>query len=177
MAETRWLDETEERAWRGFLRMSWLLDAAIGRDLARDSGLSHADYAVLVPLSEAPGQRLRMNDLARGILWSKSRLSHQIGRMEARGLVTREGCAGDARGTFAVLTPDGLRAIQDAAPGHVESIRRHLISRLAREQVEALAGITGTVVEHLHAEAMRDPECQAHAEAISDAECQAEPCD
>jgi DNA-binding MarR family transcriptional regulator len=149
MATPRWLDETESRAWRGHLRMSWLLNAAIERDLLRQAGLSHADYYVLASLSEVEGGRLRMSELADGILWSKSRLSHQVARMEARDLVRREGCAGDARGTFCVLTPAGRRAIEEAAPDHVESVRRHLLDVLTPEQVEALAGITTTVVERL----------------------------
>ena len=151
MEATRWLTDEEMRAWRGHLRMSWLLDAAIARDLARDSGLSHPDYYVLVSLSETPEQRMRMSDLAAGILWSKSRLSHQIRRMEARGLVRREDCSSDGRGTFAVLTPMGLEAIQAAAPHHVESIRRHLLDPLTPEQVTALAGIAGVVTDRLAA--------------------------
>jgi DNA-binding MarR family transcriptional regulator len=149
MATPRWLDETEARAWRGHLRMTWLLNAAIERDLLRQAGLSHPDYYVLVSLSEAEGCRLRMSELAAGIEWSKSRLSHQVARMEARGLVRREDCPGDARGTFAVLTPAGRRAIEEAAPDHVESIRRHLLDVLTAAQVEALAAISHTVIEHL----------------------------
>lgn len=151
MDAPRWLDETESRAWRAQIRMSWLLDAAIARDLQRDSGLSHPDYYVLVQLSETPDHRMRMSDLAAGILWSKSRLSHQIRRMEARGLVRREECADDGRVTYACLTRKGLRTIQEAAPGHVESIRRNLLDHLSAEQVAALAGMAETVVEHLAA--------------------------
>src|SRR5215472_7640800 len=84
--QTRWLDQGEMRAWRGHLRMSWLVAAAIERDLRR-AGLSHPDYYVLVRLSEAPEHRMRMTDLAAGIQWSKSRVSHQVDRMERRGLV------------------------------------------------------------------------------------------
>jgi DNA-binding MarR family transcriptional regulator len=149
MQEPHWLDDTEAKAWRGHLRMSWLLDAAIARDLARETGLSYPDYHVLAWLSEAPGRRMRMTDLAAGMRWSKSRLSHQIARMEARGLVSRAGCPSDARGTFAILTPKGFAAIEQAAPGHVASIRRHLLDVLTREQVESLAGITETVVDRL----------------------------
>ena len=87
--EPRWLDPVEMRAWRGHLRMSWLLAAAIERDLRR-LGLSHPDYYVLVRLSESPDHRMRMTELAEGIQWSKSRLSHHIDRMERRGLVRRE---------------------------------------------------------------------------------------
>jgi hypothetical protein len=82
------------------------------------------------------------------MLWSRSRLSHQLDRMEARGLVSREGCPTDGRGTFATLTPAGLTAIRDAAPAHVGSIRRNLLDLLSREQVDALAGITDAVVTH-----------------------------
>ena len=151
MAAPRWLDDRESRAWRGYLRLTWLLDAAIARDLQRDSGLSHADYYVLVQLSEAPGRRMRMSDLASGILWSRSRVSHQTRRMEARGLVRREECASDARGTFACLTRAGLRAIQEAAPSHVESIRRNLLDHLTPQQVDALGDISATVVDWLAA--------------------------
>lgn len=149
MNEPRWLSETEQRAWRGHMRMGWLLAAAIDRDLAVERGLSGADYMVLVALSEAEGGRVRMSELAAAILWSKSRLSHQIARMEARGLVTRQNCPSDARGTFAVLTAPGREAIEAAAPGHVESIRRHFIDSLSAEEIATLAGITERVVDRL----------------------------
>lgn len=165
MSEPRWLDQIEDRAWRGLLRMSWLLDAAIARDLARDARLSHADYYVLAQLSADPEGRIRMSDLAEGIQWSKSRLSHQISRMAARGLVCREGCPGDGRGTFAVLTPAGLRAIEDAAPGHVESIRRNLLDNLSDEQIEALATISERIVEHLTRGVAGLPACAVAAGA------------
>ena len=144
-AKPRWLDETEMRAWLGVLRMGWLIDAAIGRDLTED-GLSFPDYHVLAGLSEAPGQQMRITDMAARISWSKSRLSHQLSRMEARGLVRRSTCTTDARGALAVLTPAGLKAIQSAAPRHVESIRRHLLGRLSPAQIEALADITEAVL-------------------------------
>ena len=146
--EPRWLDPVEMRAWRGHLRMSWLVAAAIERDLRR-AGLSHPDYYVLVQLSEAADHRMRMTDLAEGIQWSKSRLSHHIDRMEQRGLVRREDCPSDARGAFACLTPSGLRAIQQAAPGHVASIRRHFLAGLAPEQLETLGDVADTVIARL----------------------------
>lgn len=143
--EPRWLDPVEMRAWRGHLRMSWLLAAAIERDLRR-LGLSHPDYYVLVRLSESPDHRMRMTELAEGIQWSKSRLSHHIDRMERRGLVRREDCASDARGAFACLTGDGLLAIQAAAPDHVESIRRYFLDGLTYEQVQSLGEVTDAVI-------------------------------
>ena len=128
--------------------MSWLLAAAIERDLRR-LGLSHPDYYVLVQLSESPDQRMRMTDLAEGIQWSKSRLSHHIDRMETRGLVRREDCPSDARGAFACLTPAGLSAIESAAPHHVESIRRHFVDALSQEDLRHLGDINDVLVAHL----------------------------
>ena len=147
---TRWLTAEEEAAWRGWLRLGWLVDAAIGRDLAADS-LSLADYYVLVQLSEAPGRRMRMSDLAAGIAWSKSRVSHQVARMESRGLVRRSDCPGDARGTFAELRPSGLAAIRAAAPRHVASIRRHFIDHLDREQLRVMRDVAERVLPELEA--------------------------
>jgi DNA-binding MarR family transcriptional regulator len=150
--EPRWLDDAEARAWRGYMRMRTLLHAQIVRDLAREAGLSGPDYDVLSNVSEAEGRRARLGDLAARMAWSRSRLSHHITRMEQRGLVTREDCADDGRGAFVVLTDAGLRAIQAAAPGHVASVRRHFIDLLSREQLDALADISQTVVRRLRDE-------------------------
>jgi DNA-binding MarR family transcriptional regulator len=148
-AGPRWLDDAEARAWRGYLRMRTLLHAQIVRDLAREAGLSGPDYDVLTNVSEAEGRRSRLGDLAARMAWSRSRLSHHITRMEQRGLVTREDCAADGRGAFVVLTDAGWRAVQAAAPGHVASVRRHFIDLLSREQLDALAEISQTVVRRL----------------------------
>src|SRR5262245_41966420 len=149
MAKPRWLDDDEMRAWRGYRRMRTLLDLELSRDLMRDSGLSEPDYDVLSNLSEAPGQRIRLSELAAWMLWSKSRLSHHITRMQQRGLVDREECPGDARGSMLTLTPAGLRAVRDAAPRHVASVRRHIIDLLTRDELAALDAMTHRVVEHL----------------------------
>lgn len=141
-----WLDEAEARAWRGYLRMNQVLRAQLERELNRDAGLSLADYAVLVNLSEADGHRLRMSELAARMQWSKSRLSHQVGRMQQRGLLERTGCPTDARGSLAVLTATGLATIEQAAPTHLAGVRRHLFDRLTPEQVRALAEISAAVV-------------------------------
>lgn len=149
MADTRWLDPDESRAWRGWLVASQLLHAQIGRDLQSDSGLSEADYRVLVDLTEAPEHRIRMSELALRLDWSKSRLSHHIARMEARGLVRREDCPSDARGSLAILTPCGRDELERAAPAHVASVRRHFIDLLDREQLGQLVGIAETIADHL----------------------------
>lgn len=149
MTEPRWLDESEARTWRAYRRMRALLDLQLGRDLAHDSGFSDADYDVLSNLSEAKGRRMRLSELAALMLWSKSRLSHHVTRMEQRGLVTRRDCESDARGADVVLTDAGWAAIVSAAPGHVESVREHFINLLSDEQIKVLGDISETVVEHL----------------------------
>jgi len=148
--------------------MTWLLAAAVARDLARDSDLSAADYQVLVQLSESENHEMRISELATSMMWSKSRLSHQLSRMKERRLVCRRGCASDARASYAMLTPEGLEAITKAAPAHVESVRRHFIDRLDRGQVEAMATISSTLVDHLNA-TVDAAEC-AEAEAAN-ADC------
>ena len=147
--EPRWLEDAEDRAWRGYMRMRTLLHARILRDLAREAGLSGPDYDVLSHVSESLGRRSRLGELAERMAWSRSRLSHHLTRMERRGLVTREDCPSDGRGAFVVLTDAGFRVIQAAAPGHVASVRRHFIDLLSRDQLDALTSITDTVVGHL----------------------------
>ena len=117
--------------------MSKLLTRQLDRDL-HPFGLSINDYEILVVLSEAPGHRLRMTDLADATAQSRSRLSHQITRMEGSGLVRRDSCPGDKRGLFAVLTNTGLATIEQVAPHHVDSVRRHFISLLDDSQLSAL---------------------------------------
>jgi DNA-binding MarR family transcriptional regulator len=149
MEETRWLDPLEARAWRGWLAACDLVRAQLGRELWQDSRLSDPDYVVLVYLSETPEHQLRMNDLAAALRWSKSRLSHQVARMETRGLVTRAECPSDARGSFAVLTERGMEEIERAAPRHVDGVRRNFIDLLSPEQLTALTEITDVVIDHL----------------------------
>ena len=149
MDEPRWLDDAEFRAWIGYRRMRLLLDAQVTRDLLHDSGLSAPDYDVLTALTSTTDHRRRLTKLAERMLWSKSRLSRHISRMEQRGLVTREECESDARGAVVVLTEGGLRAIEAAAPDHVESVRRHFIDLLTREQIEMLGTVAETVLAHL----------------------------
>src|SRR5262245_25884599 len=107
---TRWLTPDEQRAWRGYRRMRALLDPRLARDLMRDSGLSEADYDVLSTLGETDRHRMRLSELAAHMLWSKSRLSHHIARMEQRGLVAREPCDDDGRGSIVALTAHGRNA-------------------------------------------------------------------
>lgn len=144
-----WLDEREHRAWRLFLAMKTRLDARLAYDLRQDSGLSSADFAVLVGVSEAADRRIRAHVLGAHLAWEKSRLSKQISRMEARGLVVRESCPNDARGSFVVLTPLGLEAIERAAALHVARVRAAFFDALADEQIDQLTTIAEAVIDRL----------------------------
>ena len=150
---SRWLTEEEQRAWRGLLRMTSQLNARANRLLQEEYGISLADYEVLVALSEAPEGRLRVFEVADALAWEQSRVSHQLARMQRRGLITREGCATDARGAFAVLTTVGRATIERAAPAHVEQVRQLVFDELSHEQVSALTEITTRVLERLAATA------------------------
>lgn len=145
----RWLSKDEHRAWRGLLQMTAHLDVQVNRRLQESSGLSKADYDVLVVLSESPEGRLRVYEVAQELGWEQSRLSHHLSRMQKRGLVEREECLSDRRGAFVVLTGAGRTAIEKAAPDHVATVRRLVFDGLSREQVGALADISETVLERL----------------------------
>ncbi len=147
--QPRWLDKDQDRAWRTWLLMSELLRSQLAHDLQSETGLSDADFAILVHLSEAEESRMRMTDLAAALRWSKSRLSHQFTRMESRGLVRRADCPSDARSTFAELTPCGRATIEGAAPVHVESVRRHFIDRLEPSQLAAVSDVAAVIADHL----------------------------
>src|ERR1700727_1309222 len=131
--EPRWLTDDEQRAWRATVNLSQLLMRQLDRDLSAH-GLNGHDYEILVELSEAPDSRMRMTELADATSQSRSRLSHQISRMETRALVRRDNCEGDKRGTFAVLTDAGIDALKRVAPYHVENVRRHFIDQLSPGQ-------------------------------------------
>jgi len=143
-----WLSDEEQQAWRATVHLSQLLMRQLDRDL-NTHGLSGHDYEILVELSEAPDKRLRMTDLADATSQSRSRLSHQISRMEARGLVRRDECEGDKRGTFAVLTSQGMATIERVAPDHVEHVRRHFIDRLTPRQLDEVRDAFQPIVDYL----------------------------
>ena len=151
----RWLTDDEQRAWRAYIQLAQLLMRQLDRDL-HPFGLSMHDYEILVELSEAPRNRLRMTELADRTAQSRSRLSHQVSRMESRGLVVREGCEGDKRGTFAVLTERGAEIIGQVAPHHVASVRRHFIDQFAADGLGALTEACEPVLDRLRKTRERD---------------------
>ena len=153
----RWLSDREQRAWRSFMSMQARLRGNLARQLQRDSGLSDADYEILVNLSEAPGQRLRAYQLGESTNWEKSRLSHHLTRMERRGLVRRERCAEDPRYADVILTPDGRTAIEEAAPRHVANVREWFVDVLTPEQLDLFAAACDAVMAKLESDCAAQP--------------------
>jgi DNA-binding MarR family transcriptional regulator len=149
MPKTRWLAPEQEAAWRHYRRMRTLLDLQIARDLKADSALSEADYDVLSTLGDAPGGTWRAREFAERLLWSTSRLAHQIGRMEQRGLVIRRGTDEDGRGALVELTAHGRSVLRAAAPAHVASVRRNVVDVLSASDLRALDRIATKIVDHL----------------------------
>ncbi len=149
MSNVKWLDEREQRAWRSFVAMQEGLGEFLDRQLRSRCGLSTADYRVLAHLSEAAEGRLRSFDLARLLRWEKSRLSQHLGRMQTRGLVSRERCRDDRRGAVVAITPRGRALIEAAAPQHVADVRAVVIDHLSAAELATLAAVSDKVRERL----------------------------
>lgn len=149
MTTNRWLSDDEQAVWRSFLKVHTELDARLSRNLQTTGDLSLPEFAVLVHLSEAPEARLRVQALADALQWEKSRLSHQLTRMERRGLIARESCPQDRRGSFAVLTDQGRDVLVRVAPSHVEQVRRTVFDALTPSQVRALGSACAAVLQGL----------------------------
>lgn len=154
MAEPRWLDETELRAWRGLQLMQMQVEGELARRLAADSELSYPDYVVLAALTDQAEPRMRQFELGEWLGWEKSRLSHHISRMVKRDLVAKERCPSDRRGSFVVITPEGQAAIEQAAPGHVEAVRELFLDHVTPDQLAALGDLTESVLA-----TMKPPPC------------------
>ena len=149
VAKPRWLDERQQHVWQTYLHVNQQLYAVLEQELVRDSGLSAADYMVLHPLSQAPDGLLRARELGAEIGWDRSRLSHHISRMEKRGLVTREECLEDGRGLMVRLSKAGRKAIERAAPQHVENVQRFIFDLLSKEELETLTRVFDRVLENV----------------------------
>jgi len=139
--DTPWLDEQESRIWRSFLEATGRINSQLNDSLKASTGLTMDDYEVLVHLSEAEPHRVRMTELSHRLLHSQSRLTQRVDRLAKRGLVRREKCPEDGRGTFAVLTDEGLEVITDAAPDHVRDVRAGLIDLIKPKERAVLADI------------------------------------
>ncbi|WP_461153011.1 MarR family winged helix-turn-helix transcriptional regulator [Saccharopolyspora tripterygii] len=136
-------------AWRSYIVGSALLEHRLNRELQVTHGLSIADYEILVSLSEVPDMQMRMSELAAGIAHSKSRMSHQIRRLEREGLVRRQECPEDGRGVLAVLTDKGMAKLREAAPSHVQGVREHMIDLLEPDEQKTLGAIFTRLTGHL----------------------------
>jgi len=145
---TDWLSDDEQRAWRRVVSGSRRLLAQLDGEL-KCHGLNHDDYGVLVALADAPDDRLRMGDLADAVAESRSRLSHHIARMERQGLVARQSCPEDRRGSWAVLTPAGRGLLESTAPSHVAGVRRWLVDLLEPDELALLGDVFARVDDHL----------------------------
>ncbi|HWG26595.1 MarR family winged helix-turn-helix transcriptional regulator [Actinospica sp.] len=146
---TDWLTDDEQRAWRGLLHMTAQLNARLARQLQDEHEISIADYDILVRLYEAPEHGLRARDLEASLLWEQSRLSHQLSRMQRRGLVERGDCPSDRRGATFAITDVGRAAIEHAAPGHVAAVRRLFFDHLTPDDVARLDELTGRIISRL----------------------------
>jgi DNA-binding MarR family transcriptional regulator len=152
-SSVRWLTAQEERVWRRWLTLNARLSATLHKELHDDAGLSMPDYEVLVHLTDSQQGRIRVTDLARLLQWERSRVSHHVTRMERRRLVQRVECAEDGRGAFIVITPQGRAAIERAAPGHVNTVRRLVFDALTPQDVGAFATIIDKAMAQLDNEA------------------------
>jgi DNA-binding MarR family transcriptional regulator len=146
--EPKWLSPHEDRAWRAFMHAHHQLVAHLNRGLQK-SGLSGADYEVLAVLSALDGDRMPARELCTTLGWEKSRLSHQVRRMQKDGLISRESNPEDARSNMVCLLPAGRAAIEKAAPGHVEDVRRNFIDLFTRAELETLAALNERVLRNL----------------------------
>jgi DNA-binding MarR family transcriptional regulator len=142
----RWFDDEESQAWRVLARTMNRLPAALDAQLRRDAGISHFEYQVLALLSEAPGRTLRMSELATLAEGSLPRLSQVVGRLEKRGWMRRTPDPADGRYTLAILTDQGGAKVSEAAPGHVEEVRRLVIDPLTRTQLRQLREISRRIM-------------------------------
>lgn len=143
-----WLKPDEDRAWRAFVFAQRKLVARLNRGL-QESGLSGPDYEVLVVLSGLDGDRMRARDLCTTLDWEKSRLSHQLRRMQQDGLISRELNPDDARSTMVRLLPAGRAAIERAAPRHVEDVRRNFINLFTPAELDIIATFNERIMRHL----------------------------
>jgi DNA-binding MarR family transcriptional regulator len=143
------LDEDQRLLWKAYRDVHQRLSEVLQDQLLRDAGLSGSEYAVLVALSYAPGGVMRARDICSELAWDRSRLSHLVRRMENRGLVAREECTDDARGTMVRLTDTGRTAVDDAAPEHSEAIRRYFFNALSASELETLARVFDRVLDNI----------------------------
>ncbi|MEY9841758.1 MarR family winged helix-turn-helix transcriptional regulator [Streptacidiphilus sp. EB103A] len=149
MEEVRWLNAEQQRAWRTYCSASALLEDTLDQQLRSTAGITHLYYTVMVHLSDAPQRRLRMTDLAERLNIARGRLTYVVSRLEAEGWVRREECATDKRSQLAILTDEGMTALEQTAPGHVATVRAAVFDHLTPEQTRQLGEICETILAAL----------------------------
>lgn len=147
--DVRWLSETEGLAWRSYIVATLRLRQRLHRELADQHDVSLTDYEVLVCVDMQDDKRMRMSDLAEMLGSTKSRLSHQVGRMELAGVLRRDRDPEDKRGVIAELTEAGTALLRKAAPTHVQGVREHLIDLLTPAEQATIGAAFSRVLEHL----------------------------
>ncbi|MFD9704473.1 MarR family winged helix-turn-helix transcriptional regulator [Lentzea sp. NPDC059081] len=156
--DPRWLTAEQRLAWLDMVRVLTRLPATLDAQLERDAGLSFFEYHVLSMLSETPCGALRLSRLAQLTSSSLSRLSNVVKRLESRGLLRREADPDDGRASRAVLTDEGLAAVERAAPGHVTTVRELVVDALDPAQLDQLHGAYERILEHLDPASTTRPE-------------------
>ena len=146
MTEAPWLDRSQLAAWVRFVAVLELLPGVLDSQLRRDSSVTHFEYFVMAVLSESPDRTLRMADLAGATNATLPRLSHVVQRREGRGFVQRTPSPDNGRVTNARLTDGGMAKMREAAPGHVATVRQHVVDVLTAEQTAQLADISEAIL-------------------------------
>jgi DNA-binding MarR family transcriptional regulator len=144
------VSDADWRLWREFVTMHRHLARELDRQLQRDAGISQADFSVMATLAEAPDRRLRTGELAELLAWEKSRVSHQVARMESRGLLERTECNTDGRGTWVGLTTEGHRTMLASTRDHADAVRALFFDELADDEKAALGGVARRILDRLN---------------------------
>jgi DNA-binding MarR family transcriptional regulator len=147
--EARWLDADQQNSWRALMMGMTLLLDRLDEDLRREFSISLGEYEVLVRLSERPERRMRMAQLADAMAHSRSRVTHTIARMEKAGYVKRTTTPEDGRGVIAEMTDLGYALLANAAPCHVEGVRRNLVDLVSSDDFDAVGRVFNAVSDHL----------------------------
>ncbi|MGW0218699.1 MarR family winged helix-turn-helix transcriptional regulator [Micromonospora chokoriensis] len=156
MSESERLSDRERRAWFAFLTMQEDVRRHLNRQLLRDAEISVADFAVLSSLRLSKDGPMRVFELRNSLRWEKTRLIHQVSRMIRRGLVERQTCAEDRRGTRIALTEEGRAVIDKATPLHLRYVRQIFLDVLSPRQLDTLAVVSETVLQNLEGELFED---------------------
>ncbi|MFJ9908798.1 MarR family winged helix-turn-helix transcriptional regulator [Streptomyces sp. NPDC101152] len=146
--EEPWLSPAEGRLWQAWIDASWRIERRVSEQIRRDAGISHNEYAILALLSRSPGRAARMSTISDVAQIPRTRLTHQVDRLERLGVVRRGSSADDARVIMVELTKEGAELLERAAPCHVRTVRAALLDALDPEQIDTLTGLLELILAH-----------------------------